>query len=107
MKSKQLIEKSQGQFALHGELSFDSVGDLLAETETVVSSADNIRVGLAGVSHFDSAGMALLIHWLRNAKKAGKTITFYDVPLQLRLMAKMSGLDRLLNIADLSASVVE
>lgn len=107
MKSKQLIQQSQGRFLLQGELSFDSVGELLNETETVVCSADHIRVGLAGVSHFDSAGMALLIHWWRNVKKAGKTITFYDVPLQLRLMAEMSGLDRLLNIADLSASVVE
>ena len=100
MKARQLIEKEPGSFALEGNLTFNTVGDLLAETEAIVSSSDNIRVGLAGVSHFDSAGMALLVHWLRNVKKAGKTIAFYDVPLRLSLMAKMSGLDRVLNISN-------
>ncbi len=102
-----LIDKGQGEFALEGELTFETAGKLLEATDAVLNSDENIRVDLAGVSQFDSAGLALLVHCWREIKKAKKTIAFHEAPLQLSMMAKMSGLDRILNISNSSTPVRE
>lgn len=86
----------EGCFAMHGELSFNtvpgvsaSVGERLWQTESVVLDLD-------GVTRTDSAGLALLIEWIRSARRKNRKIVFRNIPEQMMIMARVVGLDRLL-----------
>jgi anti-anti-sigma regulatory factor len=63
-----------------------------------MKSADRTRISidLAGVTRSDSAGLALLIEWLRESEQLGKTITFLNMPAQMQSIARVCGLDGIL-----------
>jgi phospholipid transport system transporter-binding protein len=92
------IESSDGGFALSGELVFDTVPDLLESARLFESDARIVALDLEGVSRADSAGIALLIEWLRAARARGKSVSFINVPPQMVAIARVSGVDGLLNL---------
>ena len=64
-----------------------------AGNEALGGHAD-ATVDLAAVERADSAGLALLVEWLRAARGRGARLRFDNVPAQLRAIAATSGLDR-------------
>jgi phospholipid transport system transporter-binding protein len=87
-----------GGFVLTGELVFDTVPGLLESGRTMFDTpAATIGLDLRRVSRADSAGLALLVEWLRAARRCGKSIVFRNIPGQLLAIAKVSGLDALLD----------
>lgn len=85
-----------GRFAVTGALSFDSVQGLLAAGREVFRHGRDITIDLGGVTQADSAGLALLIEWLRAAHAVGQGIRFERVPGQLMALAKIGDVDGLL-----------
>lgn len=85
-----------GCLALVGELSFDTVGELAARGDDLLPAAAELDIDLAGVTRMDSAGLALLVEWLRLARGAGRAIRFLGAPDQLFAIARASGLDKML-----------
>lgn len=85
-----------GRYAARGVLRFQTVPGLWRETLGRFAAAREVTVDLAGVSEVDSAGLALLIEWVREARRAGGTVRFLNVPAQLLAIARVSGLERLL-----------
>ncbi len=84
-------------FVVTGELGFDTVNALLVTSRAkFAGAAAQIEVDLAGVTQSDSAGLALLIEWLKFASHTGKSIRFTRAPEQLRALARISELDDLL-----------
>ena len=55
-----------------------------------------ILVDLGGVGASDSAGLALLIEWLRVARQGGQAIRFANVPAQIEALARISEVEDLL-----------
>jgi phospholipid transport system transporter-binding protein len=53
-------------------------------------------VDLGEVSEMDSALLALLLAWLRDAKARAQAISFANLPESLRTIARLYGVDRLL-----------
>ena len=51
-----------------GELIFSTVNEILEQAETVFEPIAILDIDLAQVERSDSAGLALLIHWIRMAK---------------------------------------
>lgn len=95
------VSQAAGQVSLSGQLTFDSVTDLQGREEALLAGADDrLEVDLGQVSRSDSAGLALLVAWVRSARKMGKAITFLNVPQQLRAIAAVSGLEALLEFSD-------
>ena len=89
-----------GRWLLSGELSFESVPALLITHQ--VANPDTggaIRVDLAEVTRVDSAGLALLVEWLRVSRAAGVSIVFENVPAQLQAIAQVCGLDNILPLS--------
>jgi phospholipid transport system transporter-binding protein len=86
---KQLIQVS-------GELSFATVKKVLAKTKEVFGPAAELNIDLADVTRSDSAGVALLIDWMRTANSEQKKIVFQNIPAQMIAIASASGLDELL-----------
>jgi phospholipid transport system transporter-binding protein len=92
----QLETVEQGRYRVNGELSFGTVGALLEQSRKTFDAASSLDIDLSGVNHSDSAGLALLIEWLRLAKRSGKKLNYSNLPPQLLAIAHMSDVDDLL-----------
>jgi phospholipid transport system transporter-binding protein len=89
--------RSQDAFEISGEMTFQSVPQFLLHTdEWLKSNASKITIDLAGVTHADSAGLALLIEWLQRARAAQRAIVFTHMPDQMRELARVNGLEQVL-----------
>jgi len=95
-----LESQGEGRYRLRGELSFANAA-ALERTGRVMfdDAAGQLVVDLAAVTRADSAGLALLIEWLREARAAGKRITFSHIPEQMLAIARVSSLEQLLPLA--------
>jgi phospholipid transport system transporter-binding protein len=85
-----------GQYVLEGELSFASVGQALRKTAKLFAAPQQAVFDLAGIAKADSAGLALLLEWLRRAGRAGVELHYANVPRQLLAMAQVAGVDGIL-----------
>jgi phospholipid transport system transporter-binding protein len=83
-------------YRVSGELTLDTASSVLTESQALFDKAPQLDIDLAQVSRADSAGLALLITWMRQAKQSDKTISFAHLPEQMLAIAKASGLDAIL-----------
>jgi len=78
-----------------GPVTLANVGALLEDGRRHI--AEGVQtVDLAEVSEMDSALLALLLAWLRDAKARAQPIAFANLPASLRTIARLYGVDRLL-----------
>lgn len=92
-----------GSFAVSGELNHQSVPALLQESNGVLFNGNtganaDVAIDLAGVTRTDSAGVALLIEWMRQAKRRNHSIHFKNMPKQMHDIATVTGVDKMLVI---------
>ena len=84
--------------ALSGELSFDTVPELFRTSASWFSGQGELVIDLAAVTRTDSAGLALLVEWLRSARAAKRTLRYENIPPQVQTLISVNGLqDALLN----------
>jgi phospholipid transport system transporter-binding protein len=95
-----LIAQDKDSFRVTGTLTFATARDLLQLSQSLFSQASNLSIDLSAVSAADSAGLALLIEWVRIASRANKPICFLHVPTQLRTLAKISDVEQLLGLSE-------
>lgn len=87
------------QYELVGELTFQSVPAIYRQIEQMIKENGEILVDLSKVTRSDSAGVAMLVEWVRDARQHGKSIQFYNIPGQMLAIAKVSGLDVILPLS--------
>lgn len=88
-----------GHYKLVGELSFNSALMALEKTSDIfVSPMAKMVFDLAQVTKADSAGLALLLEWLRLASLSGAELHYVNLPRQLLAMAHVAGVDEILII---------
>ncbi len=93
------IEFSEdGRLQVSGELSFKTVPELVSASQGFFKKNNGFNVDLVGVSRADSAGVALLIEWQRQAQKQNKSVCFLNIPPQMLAIARLSGVDELLSL---------
>lgn len=85
-----------GRIAVTGELVFATVGAARVQALRLFSQARAMRVDLGGVSKADSAGLALLIEWMREARRRHQNVHFEHIPDGLRVIAELSDVESLL-----------
>jgi phospholipid transport system transporter-binding protein len=87
-------------FQVEGELNLTTAPDLLLTMLSQFPSGGcEVQIDLEGVTRSDSAGLALLVEWLRLAEQQGITLQFHNLPSQLREIARVSDLLPLLPLA--------
>lgn len=92
-------EAHPGTYRLSGRLGFDTASALLAQGMAVFGKAPAsgpLVLDLSEVSRVDSAGLALLIEWVKMARRREQPMVFRNVPEQLVAMAAVVGVDRIL-----------
>ncbi len=93
-------EARRGGYRISGELVFDSVPGLLEQGRRIFASGDaGIELDFDGVTRADSAGLALLIEWMRAARLRRREIVFRNVPEQVLSIARVSGVDAILPLS--------
>ena len=102
-----LVAQGEGSYLLSGDLSFTTVTALLQQTRTLCNGGGSLNVDLSGVSRSDSAGVALLLEWLRLAQTQNATITFSNIPAQMWALIEVSDLDDRLPLELASQNVTE
>lgn len=94
------LEKDDaGCFHLRGALSFDSVPALCVRASQLFAELDSVQVDLQGVTRSDSAGVALLVEWMRVAREQERVIRFLNIPHQMLAIARVSSLDDILPLS--------
>jgi phospholipid transport system transporter-binding protein len=95
--SSAAIRLEGGILHVSGELTFATVTPLLRQSHPLFAQAgEHITVELGEVARADSAGLALLIEWMRQARAQGRSIHFSHLPEQLLAIANASDLDAIL-----------
>ena len=92
-------ERDGDTLRVRGELDFDTVADLWATTEAPILLEQILRVDLGGVQRSNSAGVALLVQWLRQARRRQVELVFIDVPAQMREIVRVADLEQVLPVA--------
>ena len=73
-------------------LTFDTVSDLYKSSERWFAGDDEIVIDLAQVARADSAGLALMVEWLRRAQVVGRQLHFANIPAQMQTLIRVNGL---------------
>ncbi|MGX2040942.1 STAS domain-containing protein [Methylocaldum sp. MU1018] len=94
--SFELIDEGRGCYKLKGELTFATASDALKKTQVVFDGAPRLSFDLEGISRADSAGVALLLEWLRRAEQTRSELRYTHLPPHLRAIAQVSGIERLI-----------
>lgn len=96
--SSRQLSLEHGRILISGPLTFATVTDLWTASENLFPREAEWNCDLAAVSACDSAGLALLLEWLRLARQQKKKIHFLNLPQQLEAIAGAAGLKGLLGV---------
>jgi phospholipid transport system transporter-binding protein len=88
------VEMRDGRLAVAGPVTLLTVDALVARGDALVRDGA-LAVDLAGVAEVDSAALALLLHWIRIARTAGRDLPVANAPASLRSLARLYDLEPL------------
>jgi phospholipid transport system transporter-binding protein len=91
-----------GRYRVAGVLDATTAGALLEQSVARFESSGELDVDLGSVSDADSAGLALLIEWMRLARQRQQLIRFRSVPAQISALARISEVEDLLALTEAS-----
>jgi len=101
--SETRIAARTGGLQLIGVLDYLTAPNLLERGKRLIAAEKSsvIELDCSGVTHSSSVGLALLLSFMRDAKKCGKTLVIERLPEEMRQIAEVSGI---LSVLNLSAS---
>lgn len=85
---------------LAGALNLANMARLLAETEAYVAQPtlpEALVIDFAEVTDVDSSGVALLLHWRREAQRIGKPLRYVHLPPNLASLAELYSVDEMIH----------
>ncbi|GAB3630106.1 STAS domain-containing protein [Pandoraea terrae] len=81
--------------ALQTELTVDTAGAVLSDAIGRIDAGET-QVDCAGLTHFDSSALAVLLALRRHAGRRGVPLAFTNMPNGLASLATVYGVDHLL-----------
>lgn len=94
MSKLNIIKQGAGRFAIDGDLTFATIDKQTLKSFSFLKVAKEVTIDLARVSCTDSAGLALMIEWIKYARHNRTQLSFKNIPEQLLNLAKLSGFDQ-------------
>ena len=86
--SARLEDLGNGRFAVRSDLTFETVTSVLDESKRSFAPHERIDVDMSGVAEADSAGLALLLEWMAQARRRHADIRFHAIPDSLLAIAR-------------------
>jgi phospholipid transport system transporter-binding protein len=94
MSKLQLTEQASGYYYVTGCLTFANIDKQTLKSFKFLKGTESICIDLANVEATDSAGLALMIEWIKLSQMNSIRLVFKNIPQQLYALAKLSGLDK-------------
>lgn len=107
MSHFKLEDRGGGKFALSGRMVFDTVGQILYDSEEMFEAHTRIEVDLSGVTDTDSAGLALLLEWITWANHTVREIRYVETPAKIDAIAETTEVDHLLKRGERWAGFID
>jgi phospholipid transport system transporter-binding protein len=95
MTSKASFTLNQTTLHLAGDITLRNAMSLYQESLPLVKQNGVTTFDFASLHSSDSAGIALMVAWLRLLAKQNKKAVFLNVPSSLQSMAKAASMDAL------------
>ncbi len=94
MSTLKLIEQTPGYYVVKGQLTFAAIDRQTSKALKFQPGQDKICIDLAAVTATDSAGLALMIEWIKLSRINQSRLRFKNIPEQILALAKLSSLDK-------------
>jgi phospholipid transport system transporter-binding protein len=93
-RSKEIgIVKQNGRLMVSGDLNFKTVPTLWMQSLPLLAEINDLHFDFEQIRFSNSAGIALMIEWMKYAKDAQKNISFHHIPLQLDSIINATGVN--------------
>lgn len=86
----------EDRLMISGDLTFSTTTKLLNESLPFLKNLSAITIDFSNVQSSNSAGLALIIEWLKWAKENKKTISFTAIPEGIAAVTKVCGLEKII-----------
>lgn len=96
MSSQADITVDRDRLCVSGMIDFFTAMQLWQQSLPLLSQKNTLDFDFSAVISANSAALALLLEWLKYAKREQKTITFHGLPSQLLSIATIAGLENIL-----------
>ncbi len=95
MNSLYIKQQAPGYFEITGNLTFTAIN---RKTPITLNPADDnsLNLNFEHVDASDSAGLALIIEWLKSAHNKQISLHLQNLPEQIISLAKLSGVENML-----------
>ncbi len=93
------VERMGKGMRIRGTINFATANRLRRDGLAFFERGGSIELDLSQVTAADSAGIALLLEWMRVARAKGGTLKITGVPEQILAIARTSRLHELLPVA--------
>jgi phospholipid transport system transporter-binding protein len=90
-----VIRRQDGRMLVSGPVTLANVAGLLEEGRRYLAEGVS-TVDFGEVTEMDSAALALCLAWLRDARAAGGSLGFSNLPESLQTIARLYGVHSLL-----------
>lgn len=100
LREPRLVTAEGGRVEIAGDLTFDTVATLRERGVEVLKVDGDVTLDLNAVTRADSAGLALMVEWLKQAKRRDASLHVVNMPDQMLAIARMSKLDEILLAGD-------
>ncbi len=81
----------QDRLMVSGDLNFSTVPLLWQQSLPLLAVSPALYFDFTKITSSNSAGLALLIEWLKYAKKSQKNVKFNNMPAQLKSIIEAAG----------------
>ncbi len=99
MQNNSKIELKDNLFLVVGELDFTTIRELWRASLPLLAHEKNLNFDFIHVGASNSAGLALMLEWMKYAKRENKKIHFANIPAQLQAIIEVSGIEKMLDLA--------
>lgn len=83
--------------SVKGQLCFANVMSVYQQSLALLDQCPEWVFDFAGVTESDSAGLALIIEWIKLAKRKNRSVRFNTISQDLMSIARASGLASVIN----------
>ena len=96
--SFEIVATAPGRLAVRGALTFGNARGARNEGLHALRTAggQDLEMDCAGITHSDSAGLAVMLDWMAVMKREGRPLCFANLPPGLLAVARISGVEEML-----------
>src|SRR5262245_42438254 len=100
MNAARITRGADRVWNVSGALTLESAPAVLDESGAIFTDGTEQVLDLKEVTDFDSAALALVIEWLRQARTHGARLRLRNVPQELNAVADVCGVSALLEATE-------